>query len=792
MRRHRWFSVLLALLIGTSTGVLLAGDQSPGDAGATITAETAHDRIEAARKELADLKGKARQEAWWRVAGAEQLQRQGHLKEALEVAGGRRPAGWNVLPAGDLGLILHRTDGGVRLLSLCDSAADRELLVPSPLPLFALSLRNVETKQEARLAADAGWNRVEVVSGEPDGTVEIRWQRPRQEGLDDLHVVARAAPDHRAAAIRWRLELKNPSKRWAVRRVVFPQIALAEPGPQAEVFFPRGPGEVQGGLWQRAFRYQGRYPNGWTTMQWMAAYDLKDQTGLYFAVHDPLGSTKQISLESRPPDHSVVLSFDHPAENMDVAGNDFSLSGEAVWRLLRGDWFDAAVIYRDWVREHARWFPKLTAQGRGDTPTWMRELPVWVMTGGAPEQCVPAVEEFVKFMDVPVGFHWYNWHQIPFDNDYPHYFPTKEGFADAVGKLQQQRVYVMPYINGRLWDTRDRGMKDFEFSRLALPAATKDEKGEPYVETYGSKETDGSRVRLAAMCPATALWQQRVRQIVLRLFDECGVKAVYVDQVAAAQPTLCFDKTHGHPTGGGAWWTEAYGRMLASIGQAMPEDRVLTTECNAEPYAKWFDGYLTWHWQHDGQVPAFPAVYGGAIQMFGRAYRGGDTKDLALRMKAGQQLVFGEQIGWFHPNVVREKENADFLRQLVRLRWRLRRYFYAGQMARPPRLQGEIPKVRADWQWSGEWWVSTEAVLTGAWRLPAEKRCALLLVNVGTKPVSTRLKIDAGEYGFADAPLRLTLIGPEGPGESVTVPRLFERELTLPPGTVRAWELTRP
>ena len=29
-----------------------------------------------------------------------------------------------------------------------------------------------------------------------------------------------------------------------------------------------------------------------------------------------------------------------------------------------------------------------------------------------------------------------------------------------------------------------------------------------------------------------------------------------------------------------------------------------------------------------------------------------------------------------------------------------------GEMARPPQLGSEIPKVRADWQWAGEWWVS--------------------------------------------------------------------------------------
>ncbi len=86
-------------------------------------------------------------------------------------------------------------------------------------------------------------------------------------------------------------------------------------------------------------------------------------------------------------------------------------------------------------------------------------------------------------------------------------------------------------------------------------------------------------------------------------------------------------------------------------------------------------------------------------------------------MKAAQQLTYGEQIGWLHPNVVNQKENAEFLRDVVRMRYRLRRYFYAGEMLRPPALTGDIPRVRADWQWSGQWWVETDAVLTGAWLL---------------------------------------------------------------------------
>jgi hypothetical protein len=67
-----------------------------------------------------------------------------------------------------------------------------------------------------------------------------------------------------------------------------------------------------------------------------------------------------------------------------MTGNRFQLCGEAVWQLLRGDWFDASVTYRDWVRREAKWFPKLGPDGRDDTPPWMRGLSVWALGGGTP------------------------------------------------------------------------------------------------------------------------------------------------------------------------------------------------------------------------------------------------------------------------------------------------------------------------------------------------------------------------------------------------------------------------
>jgi hypothetical protein len=692
--------------------------------------------------------------------------------------------------AGDLKFGVRHVTNGVRLESLRDAGQQQEFLSTNQLPLFRLILRRTPDQAEATLNADAGWGQISARGS--NRQLILRWAKPLDDSWRDLTVAATATALPTEHAWHWALRVENKSSEWGVWRIIFPQVNLVDLGPGAEVLFPRGPGEVQRDVWSRSFQYHGQYPGGWCSMQFMAAYRTgTNPTGLYVALHDPWGSTKDLEVASDPEKRSVRLHFEHPASNMGVPGQGFELSGDAVWQLLRGDWFDAALIYKQWVRQDSRWWPKLGRAGREDTPLWMRELCAWAMTGGGPENCVASVEKFKQFLGVPAGFHWYNWHQIPFDNDYPHYFPAKTGFAEGVRRLQEGGVFVMPYINGRLWDSLDNGALDAEFSQRAFSAATKKTDGKAYLESYGSKETNGEPVRLAAMCPATDLWQQTVRDIVLKLLKEVKTSAVYIDQVAAAAPTLCLDPKHEHPLGGGHWWNEGYWKMLETIRRDMPREAMITTECNGEPFVRWFDGYLTWHWQHDGQVPAFPAIYGGAVQMFGRAYRGGATKDLALRMKAGQQLVFGEQLGWLDPSLVDEKENAEFFRQAVQVRHRFRRYFYAGEMARPPRLVGNIPRVKADWQWSGEWWVNTDAVLTGAWRIPTEKRLLLLFVNVGDQRVTASVPFNGVAYGIAARNVGVVVTeGAKDPGTKEALPLPLSRQVMFAARQMQAWELS--
>jgi len=764
----------------------------PTDARVVVTLPGLRAKIAAARDRAAGTSDPAQRRAGLVAATlAEALEARGEWALAGKLLAGHTPATWTTLIAGDMAVTVERIPGGLTCRGILDLEAGVSLTAARPAGLFAVTLRHVKTGRLATLTADSGWGQVHVKPTRD--RLALTWARPGEKALSGVRVSAVATAPAGRSGVDWSLAVANPHEDWGVWRVAFPRVSLGPFAPNVHVLIPQAAGVVKKNIWRAPVGYRGSYPSGWTSMQYMAAYASAGTTGLYVAMHDPDAWTKDIIARSDTQRRHLLLAFDHPVPNMGQPRTGFALNGTAAWRLLRGNWFDASVVYRNWVRAKATWWPALAPEGRADTPRWMRELNVWGLLGGGADGAVAGGTRFAQVMDMPVGFHWYNWHRIPFDNDYPHYFPPKDGFTRAVARLQgmaRRPAYVMPYINGRLWDTRDRGATDFQFTRLARPAATKDIAGKVHTETYGSKESDGSRVVLAAMCPATTLWQDRVRRIVLGLMKDHGTRAVYIDQVAAARPRLCFDRSHGHPVGGGGWWVAAYGRMLTDLRKAMGPDRALTTECNAEPYLKWFDGYLTWHWQYDGQVPAFAAVYGGAIQMFGRAYRGGPTRDLALRMKAAQQLVFGEQIGWISAGVAKEKANADFLRNIARLRGRLVRFFHAGRMARPPTFTTALPTITADWQWRGVWPVTTPAVLSGAWELPREKKLAMIFVNASDKPVTADLPFDAERYGLGSGRVTVVTLGPNAAGQPAGEPGKFIRRLTMAPEAATALVIT--
>ena len=653
----------------------------------------------------------------------------------------------------------------------------------NPYPIAAMLAKELSNGDYHYLDTESGWETVNVTQKET-GT-EFFFMDHREVPGVGLRILAEICPDSR---IEWSVEAINNSEKHTLIWCRYPNLHYA-PDAVCDLFHPYGGGAVEAGF-NRTDGYKGSaYPAGliWS-MPYMAAYptESRHDTGVYYAIHDPSGAFKHLSVYTAGGQFRFACKY--CAEKLGQPANGFTLPGKAVWQSFTGDWFDATEIYSEFA-ETCPWMPKDNSR----IPAWMQELPFWIMDWvpnesdaeePIPISLRPNTEAYGKDcwfeiplklrqeLGVPFGYHLYNWHKIPFNNDYPHYFPTKQALPQGLAQLKAADIRIMPYINALLWDNRDKADADWQFSAIAKAGAVKKESGEPAILTYASHEKDGEKVRLSPMCPTSRVWREKLKEIVTRLFTELGADGVYLDQTAAHGPHPCMDKTHSHAPGGGSWWSENQRELLAELNAVKPRDKIFTSEGTAEVYAGSLDGLLSWAWVVvDHYVPAFLRIYGGKVAVLGRNANGYMKADsLYWKYHLAQGLVAGEQMGWINADFVYDKQRLDFARKLIQFRYENREFFRAARPMRPPVVEcGEDHKFACGigMQWQG---VLHEPYLcVGA--LENGKKKMLIAVNLHTEEITdtiwfgTDLGLTRGKCAaeFLDENhLRLTV-----PGESL-------------------------
>ncbi len=669
--------------------------------------------------------------------------------------------------SGALCVFLRRTGGGMTLSGL--SSGGEIFLENAAVPLFRAVFTDLATGRRVAVDSASGFGRIDVSQY---GDV-LRLAFDGCEGLPDVGFLLTARSFPSENSIEWRTEVLNGNPNASLLWLSYPELAVNRG--RVDAFIPDNSGVVAADACRHARHYRQVYPAGNLAMPCFAFYRNGGGAGLYAAAHDPGGSRKDIALTTFPAAGAARLSYDCPSERMGEGANNFALPGCMAWQAFHGDWYDVATAYRRFVHACADWMPATGPEGREDTPRWMREMPFWIMDWmpndnpdadpipvsirpqrpeGTPEDPDAWFHDAIalqKALGVPMGYHVYNWHWIPFNNDYPNYFPVKKGFAKGVAELQRAGIRVMPYINGQLWDMLDDRDRDVRFTSEAYPWTVKDPSGLPPAKTYAAHEPDGSLVRLAAMCPKTWFWQREMESVTQRLFEEYNVDAVYLDLIAAASPDLCYATNHGHLPGGGNWWVQGYREMMTRLNLRKPADRAFTTESNAETYADCFDGFLTWIWFEPEQVPAFPVVYAGSVAMFGRNLNGNKKRDVPyFRHHVAQQLLYGQQIGWVNADVLYYPEKLGFLSSMVRLRWELRELFASGKPLRPPQVLG-APRFRSTAGMGNPlgWKLfEASAVLAGVWRC-RDGGVYVIAVNTSEEPAGCSVRYDTSEWGGA-------------------------------------------
>ena len=183
--------------------------------------------------------------------------------------------------------------------------------------------------------------------------------------------------------------------------------------------------------------------------------------------------------------------------------------------------------------------------------------------------------------------------------------------------------------------------------------------------------------------------------------------------------------------------------MMEKINARKPDDKFYFTESNAEAYVKSFDGFLTWVWTMGDDVPAFPAIYAGYVQMIGRYTDGAKRDDDDyFRYHLAQALVFGQQLGWLNAHVVYNEERMKFLEKVVHTRYRYTDIFNKGSLLRPPHIQSNIPPITS----SG---ITMRQVVGGVWQMDDRSKTVLLVVNVSKETADAEIRLFPSEYGVS-------------------------------------------
>lgn len=576
--------------------------------------------------------------------------------------------------------------------------------------------------------------------------LRLNWNlRLSRRGEGKVQVLIRAAAG--SAFTHWSLRVEAPPD-WKVTKVEFPMIPGIQTGVLPKAAVPTGWGAEYD--LAKGVTYPGQYPSWEAGMQMVAFYGRG--TGLYIAAHDPAACLKNLTIDAMGPTaRYAMVNFPVIPEE---TGQTYELPFETVIGFYAGDWVEAARIYREFTFT-TPWGNIPVVSKRG-IPQWMQDTDLWLRPDGAAADNLEITKKALEYFGGNTTLHWYRWHEVEYDVDYPEYFPSTPGFADGIAELQKCGTHVIPYINGRIWDPDSKSWTE----KNAVRSAAKDERGHCYSEIYGSKIPNN------VMCPTTQLWRDTIADIVGRMFNELGTDGVYIDQICAARGVPCHDPSHGHPIGGGSVWHYGYRGLMNQVRKHVPAGRVLTTEECSEPWLDQFDAHINVNTPMElNSIPLFAAVYSDRTIAYGFRYYTKDEPENAIpfRQKNSRALLYGGQLGWIQPQLILapgvEKE-ASFLRDLAHTRSHARPFVTDGQFLRLLNVTGDNPIMdcRASGGFSADYAVQEPAVNASAWK--AGGQLGVLLCNISDESRAVTVPLPLDEAGVRTQTLHIA--GPDG------------------------------
>ena len=274
-----------------------------------------------------------------------------------------------------------------------------------------------------------------------------------------------------------------------------------------------------------------------------------------------------------------------PDSFADASTNDFKIPYEVVLAAVRGGWWEAAQMYRDWALHSADWTQQGNLSTRTDVPSWLLRAPLWIrLSGNDPAanstiELVNGIKEQLQPKQgsgedgggsaaatvTDLGVHWYSWNTEHFDSQYPIY-NAKPGFAAAVAAMQSPHAgvtaRVVPYTNGRIWDPSG------PLRAAPAKAVCKARNGSAYHEVYGSG------VDFSVMDPGSEFMRDEWSTAVGNISRDFNTSGVYSDQISCSHAEACYNDNATNASS----WAAGSQALLAEMTSKLGPDKVLISE----------------------------------------------------------------------------------------------------------------------------------------------------------------------------------------------------------------------
>jgi len=413
------------------------------------------------------------------------------------------------------------------------------------------------------------------------------------------------------AGTEWNLAYEGNATDWFVEEVSFPEWTVPRTD-RMKVFIPRICGMVVLPEWKKAppRRIVAHQGPGFGAPHCIAALG-EDGDSFYL---DQRGDARfyatRFEIAQGTVSNTCVLKSVCMLPLTEESRRAGRVPYPSVTAAYRGGWFEAAAIYRDWVRGQD-WYKKAAARDFAK----LKDVSMWMWNRGRSEVTVPPALKFMEDTKLKVALDWYWWHGVPYDTYYPNFWPPREpiaSFKDGIARIHAAGGYVQPYTNGMLWDCDDaQWAEGGDDSTIVLRnGQTKCTMFNPY-----------TKQRQAWMCGEAPKFQERIRMLE-RTIRAAGMDGVYMDMIGHAAHGCCYNPRHRHPKGGGRYMVDGYRAYVEKVRADNP-GFYLSTEEQGEAYLELFESFIFVHSsaerfgvRHE-LVPAFQAVYHGAVVVFG-------------------------------------------------------------------------------------------------------------------------------------------------------------------------------